>query len=195
MRCVRRALIAIGLLVVLVTALPLTGWWARALAGQWNDPRGDVLIVLGGDGLGDGTLGLHSYWRAEYAARVWREGGFRQIVVSGAKVGEAMKRFLACEGVPEGAIRVEDRSTSTRENALFVAKMLEGTPGRLVLLTSDYHMARASRAFRKAGLAIAPRPIPDVLKRTSSWLGRWPAFLDLTEETGKTGYYFIRGWL
>ena len=65
--------------------------------------------------------------------------------------------------------------------------------GRKVLLTSDYHMFRACRAFRKAGLEVAPRPFPDAGKRAANWLGRWPAFLDEVVETLKIGYYFVRG--
>ena len=64
-----------------------------------------------------------------------------------------------------------------------------------MLLTSDYHMFRAHRAFKKAGLEVLPKPFPDARKRASEWTGRWPAFLDLVEETLKIGYYYARGWI
>ena len=196
LKLIGRALALLGALVLLVSATPVPlDRWARALAGNWNDPRGDVLIVLGGDVQSDGTIGLHSYWRTVYAARVWRETGFRRIVISGAAVGREMKKFLVAEGVPESAIDTEPRSTNTRENALFTKEMLAGERGRLVLLTSEYHIYRALRVFQKAGLAVEPRPIPDVLKSTSNWKGRWPAFLELATETVKIGYYRLRGWL
>ena len=69
-RYMGRTLASTGALLWLVSATPaaLDGW-ARALAGTWKDPRGDVLIVLGGDVQSDGTIGLHSYWRTVYAAR------------------------------------------------------------------------------------------------------------------------------
>jgi hypothetical protein len=49
--------------------------------------------------------------------------------------------------------------------------------------------------FRRAGIDVLPRPIPDVVKRGTTWYGRWPAFLDLLEETAKIGYYYVRGWM
>jgi len=45
----------------------------------------------------------------------------------------------------------ENYSRSTRENALNTARLLAGDTGTLVLMTSDFHMYRALRAFRKAG--------------------------------------------
>jgi uncharacterized SAM-binding protein YcdF (DUF218 family) len=110
-------------------------------------------------------------------------------------VAEAMRDFLECHGVPREAIRLETRSNSTRENALYTKELLAGVPGRKVLLTSEYHMFRAHGAFRRVGLEVLPRPYPDVRKRAASWIGRWPAFLDLVVETVKIGYYRPRGWI
>src|SRR5262245_47178399 len=71
-------LATLGLFVVVATATPLVSWWATALAGEWQEPDGDVLIVLGGSELGDGLIGTSSYWRSVYAVRVWRESRFRE---------------------------------------------------------------------------------------------------------------------
>lgn len=189
----------LGLLIVFVTMTPLVSWWAGALAGPWEDPEGDVLIVLGGSLLSDGVMGPSSYWRSTYAVLAWREGSFHELVVSGGPAGksiaEAMRSFLECRGVPPSAIETETRSRSTHENALYVTELLARVPGRKVLLTSDYHMFRAHRAFKKAGLDVLPRPFPDARKRASEWTGRWPAFLDLVVETLKIGYYYARGWI
>jgi uncharacterized SAM-binding protein YcdF (DUF218 family) len=190
----------LGILFVVVTITPLDSWWATALAGPWDDPSGDVLIVLGGSFEDYGTIGGSSYWRSVYALQAWREGGFREVLVTGGglkdnSIAETMRDFLICHGVPHQVIRVETRANSTRENALYTKELLAGAPGRKILLTSDYHMFRAHRAFRKVGLDVLPRPYPDVRKRASSWLGRWPGFLDLVGETTKIAYYFVRGWI
>jgi uncharacterized SAM-binding protein YcdF (DUF218 family) len=195
-----RALACLGLLFVMVTVTPVLGWWAGALAGPWTEAHGDVLIVLGSEAQPDGIIGESSYWRTVYAVRAWRQGGFREIVVSGGvqggvTVAELMRDFMVCSGIPAGAIRLETHAASTRENALFVTKMLADTPGRKVLLTSDYHMFRAYRAFRKAGLDVELRPFPDAGKRVQRWERRWPVFLGLVLETGKVGYYWARGWI
>jgi uncharacterized SAM-binding protein YcdF (DUF218 family) len=195
LRYVIRALASLGLLFVMVTVTPVLEWWSSALAGPWTEARGDVLIVLGSEGQPDGIIGESSYWRAVYAIRAWRQGGFREIVVSGAGVADAMRDFMVNSGVPAAAIRVETQAGSTRENALFVARMLADTPGRKVLLTSDYHMFRAYRAFRKAGMNVEPRPFPDAGKRVQRWERRWGVFLGLGLETGKIGYYWARRWI
>jgi len=198
-RAAAAALSALGFLVVVVTTTPLVDWWARRLAGAWTDPKGETLIVLGGAMLDDGVIGLNSYWRSVYAARAYHGDGFRRVVVSGGgprdPVSVAIRRFLICEGVPAEAIATETESVSTRENAVMMARMLQGDSSRKVLLTSDYHMYRASRAFARAGVEAAPRPFPDAIKRAERWQGRWPAFVDLCVETAKIAYYRVRGWI
>ena len=109
------------LLVLAVIVLPVDRVWLSAIAGPWNDPKGDVLVVLGADSIPD-MIGLSSYWRAVYAVRVWREGGFRRIVLSGMRVGWQMQQFLVCQGVPAAAIVVEDRSRDTHGNAIEAAR-------------------------------------------------------------------------
>ena len=191
----------LGLTVVLETYTPFVGWWAVQLAGPWTDARGDVIIVLTGDILSNGSIGETSYWRSAYTIMAWREGGWRQVIVSGGgggaslPVGEAMKIFLESGGIPPGAILAESQSLSTRESALNLARILPQTPGRKILLTSDYHMFRAIRALRKAGVMVIPRPIPDAAKRAGSWNLRWEVFQDLLIETSKIVYYWGRGWI
>ena len=191
----------LGLAVMLVTFTPLVGWWAVQLAGPWTEARGDVIIVLTGNILGNGIIGETSYWRSAYTVMVWREGGWRQVIVSGGgggaslPVGEAMKIFLESGGIPPDAILADFQSLSTRESALNLARILTQAPGRRILLTSDYHMYRAIRALRKAGVIAIPRPIPDATKRATGWNLRWEVFQDLLIETTKIAYYWSRGWI
>jgi uncharacterized SAM-binding protein YcdF (DUF218 family) len=194
-RIVVRLLAALGLLVLLITFTPAVQWYARAVSGDWPEPKGDVLIVLGADTLDDGTLGLVSYWRGVYASLVYRQGGFRQVVVSGKVVGPLLRDFLVFRGVPASVIRTEDASTSTRENALYTVRMLASEPGRVLLLTGDVHMFRARRAFRKAGREVVPCPFPYGAKRANHIENRWDVFVDLLVEHAKIGYYFARGWI
>src|ERR1700687_1358404 len=86
-RYVIRALAGLGLLFVVVTVTPVLGWWSNALAGTWTEARGDVLIVLGSEAQPDGIIGESSYWRTVYVVRAWRQGGFREVVVSGGAQG------------------------------------------------------------------------------------------------------------
>ena len=188
-------LTAIGLLVVLVTATPLTSLWAARLASPWHDDRGGTLIVLAAESLNKDVVGVSSYWRCFYTALAWRSGAFRQVVVSGDSVVGPMKSALVSMGVPAAAIQLDSQSGTTRLSALHCRDLLAAAPGPKVLLTSDYHVFRARRAFLKAGLPAGVSVVPDVTKRSTSWSGRWPAFLDLLSETCKIAYYYFKGWI
>jgi len=185
---------ALGLTMLLATFSPFVGWYARRLAGPWNDPRGDILIVVSGAAIGE-FPDENTVVRCLSAVRAYRQGGFRKIVVSGYRTNAHMRNLLIAEGVPPDVVVMEEAANSTRENALYVARLLANDPGSKVLMTSDYHMFRAIRAFRKAGLKVAPRPIPDVLKSTGAWLRLWPAFVEEAVESGKIVYYALRGWI
>jgi len=193
---------AFGLLFLVVTFTPIDMWWAQILEAQGYEEKGDVLIVLSGSMELDGSMGWSTYLRTTYAARSFRDGGFREVLVSGGSAGAAkipvsvaMGEYLKFQGVPSEAIHLETMSHSTRENALYSANLLKTLPGRVVLTTSDYHMFRARRAFARAGVPVSPLPIPDVIKRSAGRRARWSAFLDLCEETIKIGYYWARGWI
>jgi uncharacterized SAM-binding protein YcdF (DUF218 family) len=186
----------LGVLLTLISFTPILGPWIRALTGPWDAPSGDTLIVLGGDSISDQILGMGSYWRTVYAIHEWREGGFKEIVLSGGGgIAESMRPFIVSNGVPAEVIRMETASNTTREQALLVTAMLRFTPGRKVLLTSDYHSLRAYRAFRKCGLDVVSRPVPDAAKRNGSVRQRWDVFVDLVRETVKFAGYRLRGWV
>lgn len=188
-------LASLGGLVVAVTIAP-PRWYASLLAGPWPQPRGAVLIVLGGDVASNGMLGETSYWRSLFAVLTWRSSSFREVVLSGDSHSTLpMRDFLVCQGVPAEAILIEGRSTSTHENALFTAQFVRDIPGPYVLLTSDYHMWRAHRAFTKAGLVVTPAPFSDVLKSFSDPRWRWSGCMVLATETVKIAYYWVRGWV
>ena len=105
--------------------------WTGALAHPWDDARGDVLVVLGNEVSPDNLVGLKTYWRSVYAVEAWREGGFREIIVSGGEgISSAMRAFLISSGVPAAVIREEPESHTTRENALFVTRMLGTALGK-----------------------------------------------------------------
>src|SRR5260370_4994876 len=76
-KLLQRVLAGIGALYVIVTITPLDGWWTNLLCGPTNDPKGDVLIVVGAEAFPD-AMGYESFLRAVYGVRVWREGGFRR---------------------------------------------------------------------------------------------------------------------
>lgn len=194
MRWARNLLAAIGLFTVLVISTPLVEWWARVYASPIEQPKGDVLILLSAAGDDNGGISYSSYWRARQALVAWQTGGFSKIVVSGGG-GPGILNFLVGEGIPREAIIAEWGSQSTRENGIAVARLVAGMPGRKVLLTSEFHIFRASRVFRKLGMDVAPMAAPDVLHSTEHWNGRFQAFQTMVVESAKIVYYCLRGWI
>jgi uncharacterized SAM-binding protein YcdF (DUF218 family) len=114
---------------------------------------------------------------------------------SATPVAIPMRDFMISLGVPSNTVQIETAASSTRENALFTSKLLAATTGRKVLVTSDYHMFRARRAFRKIGLDVSPSPLPDLTEASSCWSCRWQIFITLMTESAKITYYYIRGWI
>src|SRR3954453_15614605 len=100
---------ALGALVTLITVTPVASWWGRCLSGRFNDPSWAVLVILAGDDLAEAVPGVASYLRALYGLRAWRQGGFRQIIISG-EPATTMRDFLVAEAVPPSAIQIEVRS-------------------------------------------------------------------------------------
>jgi uncharacterized SAM-binding protein YcdF (DUF218 family) len=187
-------LAAIGLITVLLLSTPIVSWWALAFSGPIEQPKGDVLILLSAAADDQGGISYSSYWRARRALVAWQTGGFKKIVISGGG-GPGIVNFLVAYGVPRQAMVAEWRSASTRENAIETARLLQGMPGRKVLLTSDYHMFRAIRVFRKLGIDCAPMVAPDVLHATEHWNGRFSAFEIMLVEWAKIAWYSLRGWI
>jgi uncharacterized SAM-binding protein YcdF (DUF218 family) len=185
---------AIGFITVVVMSTPVVSWWARAYAGPIQQSRGDVLVLLSAAADDRGGISYSSYWRARQALFAWQTGGFNKIVISGGG-GPGILNFLVAYGVPRQAIVAEWRSANTHENGIETARLIQQMPGRRVLLTSDFHMFRALRVFRKLGVEVSPRPVPDVLQAAEHWNGRFPAFQTMLVESGKIAYYQFRGWL
>jgi uncharacterized SAM-binding protein YcdF (DUF218 family) len=98
--------------------------------------------------------------RVWLAARLFRRGVAPRIIVSGTGFqGEqpaamteagAMRQFLVDLGVPAEAIVQEGKARNTLENVAFVRELVNDKP--VALITSAYHMPRAMRLARRAGL-------------------------------------------
>ena len=140
-------------------------------SGSVNAPGGhDAAVVLLGCVVGErGELPGTCLARVRRAAEVAREREELLVVVSGGRrwgdVAEAtaMARGLVAEGVAAERIVLELLSFTTRENARYSARLLrERGIGRVVLVTSDFHLRRARFCFEAEGLEVeavaAPTP-------------------------------------
>jgi len=185
-----------------LTLTPFAPWVIGRLCGPITNPDGDILIVLTADAQPDGVIGRASYPRAFNAVKAWRTGHFRAVVVSGGymdnnrrSLSSIMAEYMAGSGIPRDRIFVEERSISTRENALFTKQMIGLWPGKRVLLTSDLHMYRARRTFEKVGLPAEPRPVAEVTAYWNRPFDRFPAVVSTLTELLKIAYYRAHGWI
>jgi uncharacterized SAM-binding protein YcdF (DUF218 family) len=140
-------------------------------------PAAQAIVVLGGDDSsgpavpGEGPeLGKGS-GRLLYAARLFRAGKAPLVLFAGGAFpfltvptpiseAQASAQLLKEWGVSEQAILLEDQSRNTRENAVNSFPILQRRGvSRILLVTSAFHMPRASAVFRKAGFQVIPAPV------------------------------------
>lgn len=81
------------------------------------------------------------------------------VIASGGKgIGEnvseaqVIKEYLITGGFPKNKIIVEDKSTSTVENIKFSKRFITNNDAEVVLVTSDFHIFRATQIAKKQGL-------------------------------------------
>ncbi len=103
--------------------------------------------------------------RTLHAAQLWHTGVAPLIVPCGGlghhppTEAAAMAQILTAQGVPDDAIRLEDRSTTTLENIRNARALLSGTA--VVIVTDRYHARRAAMVARHFDLS-ATLSCPDL---------------------------------
>jgi uncharacterized SAM-binding protein YcdF (DUF218 family) len=148
----------------------LSGWWEM---GQ--HPLSDLAqpyeagILLGGytESLVAAPEGIPTFSRSgnrlNTALLLYQTGKIRHLLLSGGSgriIGterveaSETRQYLLQLGVPDSAIWIDDRSRNTRENALYSKMLVDSlAPGsRCLLISSAWHLRRASACFERAGL-------------------------------------------
>jgi uncharacterized SAM-binding protein YcdF (DUF218 family) len=129
----------------------------------------DVIIVLGAGLQPDNTPGPSLQRRAAHAAELWKNSYAPVIICSGGKPGQrprsesdACTELLRADGIPSKAIVMEDQSRSTEENAFDSKIIMDAHGWQTAIIVSDkYHLFRANRLFRNAGIIAFTSPTPD----------------------------------
>lgn len=104
-----------------------------------------------------------------HTLQLYRLGKVRKILITGGTgfmmgdmvpEAEQIKRVLVLAGLPKEDIITESRARNTYENATYTAALLQEKPEwqQVLLVTSAFHMRRASGCFCKAGVSFATYP-------------------------------------
>ena len=172
--------------VLAISAVAWTWGWSTPFAtmgliGPLSDPYpvrrvetlpvADAIVLLGGNIRPISGDMLYpnlnsSADRIWHAARLYDAGKAPLIIVSAGNVwgnrkrpseADATSMLLEALGVPEDAIALERDSRNTRQNAVFTEKLAVGRGiGRVLLVTSHWHLRRAEAAFRRVGMEVIP---------------------------------------
>ena len=172
--------VAVPIVLLAIISIPAVSHFAFGSL-EWSFtpiehlPDGTQAIVVLAGGLRPASryqprpaLADDSLVRCLHAAELYRASGPCPIVLSGGVVrpedgpeslAELMKEFMIGHGVAADDLIVEDRSTTTYENAAECRKLLE-TRGvtRITLVTEAFHMRRAVGCFAKQGFDATPAP-------------------------------------
>lgn len=171
-RGLSRVLLGMGLAVLWVGAMPVTGQFLlQSLERQYpmqaigTMATADAIVLLGGGMGGDAPperlqpdLG-DAADRVWYAAQLYLAGKAPVVIASGGVIGwkgetqteaSAMRQLLVQMGVPMQAIVDEGESLSTYENAINTRPLLTQLGAKRVLLvTSAAHMPRSLAVFHQ----------------------------------------------
>jgi len=125
-------------------------------------------VVLGARVHPDGTPSPALVDRVRVAVALLKEGRAQRLLLSGGSPDDrpteaAVMERLALElGAPADGLVLETKSRSTFENAARSVESLGGEQ-EVLLVSCDFHLARATAHFRRRGLTVWPVPSPRAL--------------------------------
>lgn len=145
-------------LAILLLILVLLIWaaLARRFAPVANTDltRFDALIVLGTPANGDGNPTPAQLARVNEAVREYERGIAQHIIFTGGAAhnrfveASVMARAAEAEGIPTGAIAVEDRARDTIQNACFSVRIMKARGWNSAeIISAPDHLPRAAMIF------------------------------------------------
>lgn len=151
---------------LLVFYTPLVWFAAKPLRISQAPEKADCIVVFAG-GVGEsGQVGQGYEERVKYAVDFYKNGYAENLIFSSGymyiyKEPLIMKALAVSLGVPEDVIILESESRSTYENVKFTADLLDKYGYKKILLVSSpYHMRRASLVFNKIAKSLEVRYMP-----------------------------------
>lgn len=149
-----------GVLVGLALVLAVTQGLAVSELGAQGEPDLDYVVVLGAQIYDDGSPSPVLRYRLDAALAYLQDNPRTQAVVSGGQgpnepypEARGMARYLQKHGIASERILQEPRSANTRQNITYSMALMDTPAPRVGIVTNNFHVYRAVRIARKAGLA------------------------------------------
>ena len=187
---IRRLLVGLVLLALLglFCAAGLMGfvWYKETHLPLMEDS--DVIIVLGAQVKEDGTPSVALERRLTAALESYQADP-QLIIVCGAQganeprpEGDVMRDWLIGQGVRPEDVVAETASFNTRENLIYARAIMEHRGlSQALVVTSDYHVARALELCRQTGISATGKGSPSKpeyfiknhIREGLSWIKLW----------------------
>ena len=196
-------LVGAVLAYLLVFQTPLLWWIAEPLKMSHQPEVADAIVVFAG-GVGEsGKANGGHLERLKQAVDLYKAGYAPTLVFSSGyvfsfKEAEVMRALAVDQGVPADRILLEEHSVDTHDNVVYVAGIVKAHQWRKILLVSSpYHMRRATRVWNKLAPQVTVGPTPPFSSQfyehgTGASLEQ---VRGIVWEYAAIAYYWWHGWL
>ncbi len=151
----------------------------------------DVAVVLGTAVTDQGTPSLRLQARLNEAVKLYQQGLFTQIIVTGGtgengfNEAKTMQQYLMQQGIPKNNILLEPKALNTFQSAKFVSKIIKEHGFEKVMVVSQYfHISRIQLAFEGFGIPFVYRSHPDFFE--------WRDIYSILREVPAYTYYWLQ---
>ena len=173
--------IVVAITMLYVASVPVTGSWLvhwletrYAMLAPSDLNESDAVVVLSGFVGPPVAAGyvpnlLDASERLEAGITIWQQNKAKLLVFTGGQLpwikqseveGEQAKRIAVARGIPEDRIVVTQKVGNTADESQAIAQLVrERKWNGIILVTTGWHMPRAARLFRKAGVNFVPFPV------------------------------------
>jgi uncharacterized SAM-binding protein YcdF (DUF218 family) len=200
----RRTAQAVGVALtayLLLFYTPLLWWMAAPLKMSAPPSQADAIVVFAG-GVGESGLALGGFQeRVSQAVALYKGGYAPKVIFSSGYVftlheAEIMKSVAVDNGVPADAIVLEERAATTYQMVSFTRDILNARGWRRILLVSSpYHMRRATMTWRQSApdIDVTPTPVPQSEFYSSAWGASFDQVRGILQEYAAIVSYWWEG--
>lgn len=163
----------------------------------------EAIVVLGGGLRSDGSPEISTLERTNYGLFLLKAGFGNYLILSGGVKAsdrveaDEMYKIALDKGVSPETLLKEGRSSNTYENALYTKELLSqhNIKGKVILVTSPYHMKRAIFCFRKQGVEVLAAPVVNSEIYTYGFYQNLRNLRLLMDEFLALVYFHCTGWI